>query len=237
MAHAVAPADPTGNRLLAALPGPDYERLFPELEIVAPGIREVVHEPSGPIAAVYFPLTSVFSLLTLMADGRAIEYATVGREGLVGLPVFLGTGVMPSRALIQIPGYAVRMKAEAFREAARRSGPFQRVLLRYTQALLCQIAQTAACNRLHSIEERCSRWLLMTHEQAGRDQFLLTQEFLGQMLGVRRQSVNVVAGVFQKAGFIRYRRGEITMLDRPGLEAAVCECYGIIRSEFERLLG
>jgi CRP-like cAMP-binding protein len=237
MSLSEASSDPTGNRLLAALSEQDYERLLPRLEIVPSGLKEVVHEPGGPLSYVYFPITSVFSLVTLMADGAAIEFATVGKEGMVGLPAFLGAETMRSRAFSQVPGEAVRMKVEVFREAISRSGPFQRVLLRYTHALLNQIAQTAACNRLHSIEERCSRWLLMTHERVGRDQFLLTQESLGEMLGVRRQSVSAVAGVLQKAGLIRYRHGQMTVLDRPGLEAAACECYGIIRREFDRLLG
>jgi CRP-like cAMP-binding protein len=237
VAASEAPSDPTGNRLLAALPGPDYERLLPELEIVACGVKQVVHEPDGPIAAVYFPITSVFSLLTVMGDGTAIEYATVGKEGMVGLPVFLGAQTTPSRVFSQVPGAAARMTAETFRQAARRSDPFQQVLLRYTQALLNQVAQTAACNRIHSLAERCSRWLLMTHERVGRDEFLLTQEFLGDMLGVRRQSVNAVANLLQQAGLIRYRRGQMTVLDRQGLEAAACECNSVIRKEFDRLFG
>ncbi len=237
MSLSEASSDPTGNRLLAALPAQEYERLLPELEIVASGFKEVVHEPGSPLSFVYFPVTSVFSLLTLMADGAAVEYATVGREGIVGLPAFLGAETMPSRAFPQMPGDTVRMRSEVFREVVNNSSHFQRVLLRYTQALLNQIVQTAACNRLHSIEERCSRWLLMTHERVGRDQFLLTQAFLGEMLGVRRQSVSAVAGVLQKAGLIRYRHGQITVLDRQGLEAVACECYGIIRKEFDGSFG
>jgi len=237
MSVLTAPSDPPGNRLLAALPRQDYERLRPSLEIVTSGIKDLVYEPNGPIAYVYFPLNCVFSLLTIMADGTAIEYATVGNEGMVGLPVFLGAETMPSRAYTQVPGEAVRMKAELFREAARPVGPLHDVLLRYTQALVSQLAQTAACNRLHSIEERCSRWLLMTHDRVAGDQFVLTQEFLGLMLGVRRQRVNAAAGLLQKAGLIRYRRGQITILDRQGLEAASCECYRVTRREFDRLLG
>lgn len=232
-----ASSDPTGNRLLAALPAKEYDRLRPELEIVASGFKEVVHEPGGPLSFVYFPVTSVFSLLTIMADGGAVEYATVGREGIVGLPAFLGAEVMPSRAFPQVPGATVRMRAEVFRVVVNDSGPFQRALLRYTQALLNQIVQTAACNRLHSIQDRCSRWLLMTHERVGGDQFLLTQAFLGEMLGVRRQSVSSVARVLQQAGLIRYCHGQITVLDRQGLEAAACECYGIIRKEFDGSFG
>jgi CRP-like cAMP-binding protein len=237
MAVSEASSDPPGNRLLAALPRQDYERLLPSLEIVTSGIKEVVYEPNGPIAYVYFPINSIFSLLTIMADGAALEYATVGNEGMVGLPIFLGAETMPSRAFSQVPGDAMRMKAEVFREAANTVGPLHDVLLRYTQALVNQIAQTAACNRLHSIEQRCSRWLLMTHDRVAGDQFVLTQEFLGLMLGVRRQGVNAAAGLLQKAGLIRYRRGQITVLDRQGLEAASCECYRVIRREFDRLLG
>src|SRR5437867_1209899 len=202
MSMSGGPSDPTVNRLLAALPRQDYERLLPDLEHRTHGIREVVYEPNGPISHVYFPINGVFSLVTIMADGAVLEAATIGNEGMVGLPVFLGAETMPARAFSQVPGHAVRMSVEAFREAVRRSDPFQRMLLRYTQALVNQIAQTAACNRHHSIEERCSRWLLMTQDRVERDHFLLTQEFLGQMLGVRRQSVNAVADLLQKAGLI-----------------------------------
>lgn len=224
------------NRLLAGLPREDYERLLPDLESVSLGFQEVLYKPDKPIPYVYFPTTGVVSLLTLMEDGLAIEIAAVGREGMIGLPVFLEATSMPGSACTQVPGTAVRIPAERFREAVQRSGSLQRVLHRYTQALLNQIARSAACNRLHPIGERCARWLLMTHDRAGSDQFPLTHEFLAQMLGVRRATVTVAAGMLQQAGLIRYRRGKITIADRLGLETASCECYEVIRKEFDRLL-
>jgi CRP-like cAMP-binding protein len=225
------------NRLLRALPQKDYERLAAKLERVTLGFKQVVYEPNAPIGHVYFPLSGVISLLTVMDEGGPVEVATVGREGMVGLPVFLGDGEVPGRAFAQIAGDALRMEADDFRAEARHPGPLQRLLLRYTQALLTQVAQSAACNRLHSVEERCARWLLQTQDRVRADQFPLTQEFMAQMLGVRRATVNVAAGILQKAGFITYTRGRITILDRPGLESASCECYAIIKADSTRLLG
>jgi CRP-like cAMP-binding protein len=219
------------------LPRPDIERLRPHLEAVPVGVKEVIYEPNGPIKHVYFPTGCVISLVTYLKDGSAVEMATIGLEGMVGLPIFLGTDTMPSRAFGQVPGDALRITAAAFTAAIKQNGPLVRVLNRYTQALFNQVAQTTACNRVHLVEQRCARWLLQTHDRVGSDQFLLTQEFLAQMLGVRRSGVSAAAGLLQKAGLIRYARGRITVLDRPGLESAACECYGIIKKEFERLLG
>jgi CRP-like cAMP-binding protein len=225
------------NALLAALPAEEYERLRPRLETVSVKVPEGVYEPGEAVPHVFFPRTGVFSLVTVMPDGATVEFATVGNEGMVGLPVFLGAETMPSRCFCQIESSAERMEAAAFREEVWRGGAFHELLHRYTQALFNQVAQSAACNRLHSIDERCARWLLMTHDRVAADRFDLTQQFLSQMLGVRRPSVSTAAGILQKAGLIQYSRGRITILDRPGLEAASCECYGIIRAEFDRLVG
>jgi CRP-like cAMP-binding protein len=172
-----------------------------------------------------------------MADGRAVEFGTVGNEGMIGLPLFLGADRSPHRAFTQVPGDALRMRAEDFREEMGRQGQLAGLLRRYNQALMNQMAYSVACNRLHSVEERMCRWLLMTHDRVGADRFPMTQEFLAQMLGVRRPSVTVVAGVLQKAGLIAYARGWVVILDRAGLEAASCECYRVVRDDFERLLG
>jgi CRP-like cAMP-binding protein len=223
------------NRLLAALPGSAYERLLPALEPVSLSLRQTIYEAEQPIEYVYFVRVGVISMVSVMQDGTIIEVATVGNEGMVGLPVFLGADTIAMHAFVQIPGAAMRMKATALREEVRNGGALAALLQRYTQALLIQIAQGAACNRVHSIEERCARWLLMTHDRVGADEFPLTQKFLSQMLGARRASVNRAARVLQQAGFIRYRRGQITILDREGLESAACECYTVIKREYERL--
>lgn len=228
-------ADSSENRLLVCLPREEQERLRPYLERVHLGLQEAFYEPNTPIPYVYFPCSAVGSLVSVMDDGEAAEFATVGNEGIVGLPIFLDADTIPSLAFCQVEGEALRMEAERFREFSR-SGPLHRLMHRYTQALFNQMAQSAACNRLHSLEERCARWLLITHDRVGQDQFALKQAFLAQMLGTRRPSVSVAAGMLQKAGFIRYSRGKITVTDRPGLESASCECYARIRREFERLL-
>jgi CRP-like cAMP-binding protein len=231
------PTPAMGNRLLDSLPRPDLERLRPHLEAVSVGVKHVVYEPNGQIKHVYFPIDCVISLVTYLEDGASVEMATIGLEGMVGLPIFLGTDTMPSRAFGQVPGDALRITAAAFTEEIERNGPLVRVLNRYTQALFNQVAQTTACNRVHLVEQRCARWLLQTHDRVGSDKFSLTQEFLAQMLGVRRTGVSAAAGLLQKAGLIRYARGWITVLDRPGLESVACECYRVIKREFDRLIG
>jgi CRP-like cAMP-binding protein len=172
-----------------------------------------------------------------MQDGEAIEAATVGNEGMIGVPLLLGTQQIPTQVIAQVPGDALRMKAEVFICEVYWGCPLHTLLLRYTQTLMNQFAQTAACNRLHSVEERCSRWLLMTRDRVNSDEFVLTHEFLSIMLGVRRASVSVVAAILQQAGFIRYRRGKVTILDREGLESASCECYQALKQESDRLIG
>ena len=226
-----------GNRLLAALPPEELDRIRPALETVHLGIREYFYEEGSPAGHVWFPHRGVVSLLNRVPEGRAVEFATVGNEGFVGVQVLLGAASMPSMAFAQIPVVASRMEAGAFRAALGANPAFHALLLRYTMALLNQTAQNAACNRAHPIEERCARWLLMTHDRVNRDRhFPLTQEFLVQMLGVRRASVSVAQAMLQKAGLIRYARGTISILDREGLEAAACPCYGVLRAEFDRLL-
>ncbi len=230
-------ATPVGNLILDSLPPANIKRLRPHLEAIPVGIRHVVYEPDAPISHVYFPTGCVISMVTYLEDGSPVEMATVGREGMVGLPIFLGSDTMPSRAFGQVPGNALRITAAAFKQEIKRNGPLVRVLNRYTLALFNQVAQTTACNRMHLVEQRCARWLLQTHDRVTSDQFLLTQEFLAQMLGVRRSGVSAAAGLLQKAGLIRYARGRITIVDRPGLESVACECYRVIKREYDRLLG
>jgi CRP-like cAMP-binding protein len=227
---------PGENRLLAILPREALARLQPYLEPVALTFRERLHAPNEPISQVYFPCSAVISLVLPLDGGAVIEVATVGNEGMLGLPAFLGAGSVPDEAFCQIPGQALRLGAQILRQETAGGGPLHDVLLRYTQGLMNQIAQSAACNRAHSIDERCARWLLMTHDRAGSDRFPLTQEFLAQMLGVRRAGVSAAASILQRAGFIRYSRGMMRIIDRSGLESAACGCYRTVREEFERLL-
>ena len=199
----------------------------------------MLFEPGKRMACVYFPGTAVVSILTTMDDGTAVEIATVGSEGMVGVPLVLGSAFMPVREFsqAQVPGEVARMDAKTFADEMAARGALHDIVQRYVLAFFSQTSQQVACNGLHSIEERCSRWLLLTHDRVGTDEFPLTQEFLAEMLGVRRASVTVVAGILQKAGFIRFRRGRITVVDREGLEQSSCECYRITRAEFDRLLG
>ncbi len=228
---------PTGNRLLDALPDGELERLRPDLEPVPLGLKEVLIEPDGPIGHVWFPVDGVCSLVATMEDGRAVEVGTIGNEGMVGLPVFLGRDTVPLTTFCQVPGRAVRMRSEALRTEVGPGDRLHGLLQRFTEATFVFAAQSSACNRLHSVEQRASRWLLHTHDRVGRDEFPLTQEFLAEMLGVRRASVSGVAGDLQRAGLISYSRGAVRVLDRGGLEGRGCECYGIIREEFDRLPG
>jgi CRP-like cAMP-binding protein len=226
------------NRLLAALPAAEYEKLRPALEPVELRLRDMLQEADRPIDHVYFPDHGVLSTLNFTQEGHAVEVGTVGPEGFGGLPVLFGTESMPSTVFVQVPGAGSRMAAAAFRRALRDSEPFFALLLRYVQAFLHQVAQSSACNRLHSVEKRCARWLLMTQDRVdGEPMFPLTQEFLAQMLGVRRPTVSITAGMLQQAGLIRYARGRMRVLNRESLEAASCECYGSIRREYERVIG
>jgi len=225
-----------GNRLMDGLPREVYKQIQARLEVVTLTPKQVVYEPNRPIQHVIFPTGCVVSLLAVMGDGTMYELTTVGREGMVGLPVFLGTETAPYRASTQVPGNALRLEAAVFRDAIEASPPAARLFHRFAQVLFNQVAWSAACGHAHSIEQRCARWLLMTHDRVGAGQFLLTQEFLAQMLGVRRASVSEAAGALQRAGLIRYSWGRVTILDREGLEASSCECYRHIRGEYNRLL-
>ena len=231
------PAQITGNHLLAALPTESYERLRPNLEPMIFALGEVVYESGGPMRYVYFPTTSHISLLYTMIDGSTAEMGLVGNEGVVGIALFMGGETTPNRAMVQGSGAAFRMKAKAMLDEFKRGGEFQHLLLRYTQALITQISQTAVCNRLHSVEQRLCRWLLMTHDRTESDQLDMTHEFISNMLGVRREGVTVAAHRLQEAGMISYMRGHIKILDRDQLLAHVCECYQVVKGEHERLLG
>ena len=224
------------NQLLAALPPSAYARLAPQLEIVRLDFKQVLYEPKQQIVYVYFPLNSLISLFTVMGN-TAAEVGMIGNEGMLGLAVFLESNVTPFRAIVQIPGEAMRMKADVFKQMVNQISSLSCLLHRYTYTLIIEIAQSAACNSYHTVEQRCCRWLLMMHDTAKSDFFLITQDFLSQMLGVRRASVTEVAGKLQKAELISYSRGQMQIVDRTGLEAAACECYALVKSEFERLFG
>jgi CRP-like cAMP-binding protein len=226
------------NRLLASLATEDRERLSPALDQASLELKKTLYGAGEPIEAVYFPIDAVISILTTLDEGARVEIATIGNEGLVGLTIALGGDAMNPResSVVQVPGEALVMDAELFREELERRGALASVIERYTQAFLSQVSQQVACNGLHSIEQRCARWILLTHDRVGTNEFPMTQEFLSQMLGVRRASVTVVAGILQRAGFIQFRRGKLTVLDREGLEGTACECYAVTREVFDRLL-
>jgi len=228
---------PVKNRLLAALPNEEYLSLLPHLETVSLAFKEVIYKSREPIEQVYFPNNGVISLLTNMEPGTIAEVGLVGLEGMAGLPVFLGVETMPLQAIVQVPGDAMRMKTDVFKDLLNRGSSLHSLLLRYTYALMLQISQSAACNCHHSVSKRCCRWLLMTHDRVSSDSFPLTHQFLSQMLGVRRASVTVVAGMLQQAGLIAYSHGQVTILKRIGLEEAVCGCYGLAKQEEDRLRG
>ena len=227
--------DLTGNRLLDVLPAVEQTEVLRGLTIVALPIKRVLFEPEQAVNAVHFPLNGVVSLVTPLQEGAIVEVATVGNEGVVGVPLVSG-GSLAVRAISQVPGKALRMDAAAFLEHLEQVDRFRQVVESYTQALFGQISQAAACNRLHSNEERLSRWLLMSHDRVGTDTFPITHEFLAQMLGARRATVTLSAGLLQAAGIIRYHRGRVTILDREQLEAVSCECYSVIKSALERAL-
>ncbi|MGB9181868.1 MAG: Crp/Fnr family transcriptional regulator [Pyrinomonadaceae bacterium] len=237
MARPVRPADPVFNRLLAALPIEEYERLRPSLEHVSFALGEVVYESGGQLEHVYFPTTSIISLLYVMENGSSAEMGLAGNEGVIGIALFMGGGTMPNRAVVQSAGRAVRMKARALQTEFALGSKFQQLLLRYTQALITQISQTAVCNRLHAVEQQLCRWLLLSHDRVQADELVMTQELIADMLGVRREGVTVAAGQLQDAGAISYVRGRIKILDRQKLEAIACECYKVVKDEFDRLLG
>jgi CRP-like cAMP-binding protein len=229
--------DPRRNRLLAGLDTAEYERLVGMLEPFEATMRESVHHPGAPIEYIYFPLHCVFSLVAGVGDST-VEVGTVGNEGMVGLPIFLGAAASPSKAFVQVSGPAVRMRAhELVSFLSSGDGSMHSRLHRYTQATIVQLAQSVACNQLHNTEQRTARWLLTTRDRVDDDTFPMTQDFLAQMLGVRRATVSGVAASLQGAGVVAYHRGVMSILDTAALEAATCECYTIIRDEYEQLLG
>src|SRR5438309_1929470 len=229
--------EPVENRLLAALPVEEYERMSPGVQPVSFSLGEVVYEFGGQLDYVFFPTTSLVSLLYTMENGTSAEMGLTGNDGVVGIALFMGGGTMPNRAVVQSAGGALRMKAKILQDEFALGGRFQYLLLRYTQALITQISQTAVCNRLHSVEQQLCRWLLLSHDRVKADELIMTQELIADMLGVRREGVTVAAGRLQDSGAISYVRGHIKILDRPRLEETVCECYGVVRDEFARLLG
>ena len=227
---------PRQNHLLDALPTSDYERLAIHLELIPMRLGDVLYESGDRLRYVYFPTTSIVSLLYVMEDGASAEIAVVGNEGILGISLFMGGETTPSRAVVQSAGYAFRLKAELLKNEFGRFGPTMHLLLRYTQALITQMAQTAVCNRHHSVDQQLCRWLLLSLDRLASNELTMTQELIANMLGVRREGVTEAAGKLQDARLIRYRRGKITVLDRPGVEARSCECYQVVKSEFDRLL-
>ena len=229
---------PTSNNLLlAALPSEDYKHLRPHLDEVSFTIGKILHPPGEAIKDVYFPIQGMVSLISIMEDGSTTEIAVVGNEGMIGMPVFWGGNYSINCAVVQLEGSGLKLNAEIFKQECFKNEELQKCLLLYTQALLTQVSQNAACNRQHTVEERLCRWLLSVCDCVGKDNFPLTQEFISQMLGIRRSSVTVAAGTLQKAGFIRYNRGNISIIDIKGLEATACECYSLVKKEYKRLLG
>ena len=227
----------TVNRLLATLPKKEYERLLPELKRIPLNFGEVLYEPGDTIKHVYFPNDSIVSLLSAMPERSTLEVGMVGNEGFAGLPIFMGVNVSQTRALVQGAGSAMRMTSATARQESNHLGALHRLLHRYSHSRLTQVSQSVACNRFHSVDARLARWLLMTRDRLGLDQFRLTQDFMSNMLGVRREGVNKAASTLQAAKLIRYSRGMITILDRRRLEAKSCECYAIIKAESDQYLN
>jgi len=230
------PPNPRQNHLLAVLPRFECERLFPFLEPVPLPLGEALYESGDQLNHVYFPTTAIVSLLYLMENGASAEIAVVGNEGIVGIALFMGGESMPNRAVVQSAGHAYRLKRQLLKQEFNRAGAFQHLLLRYTLAQMAQMAQTSVCNRHHSVDQQLCRWLLLSLDRLPSNELSMTQELIANMLGVRREGVTEAAGHLQSAGLIHYRRGCITVLDRRGLEARVCECYDVVKKEFRRLL-
>lgn len=228
--------DPKYNRLLGALPPADWARWSSLLEPVSMPLGDVLYESGMPMTHVYFPTTSIVSLLYVMEDGASAEIAVVGNEGIVGISLFMGGETTPSRSVVQSAGYGMRMRGQVLKDEFNRSGAVMQLLLRYTQALITQMAQTAVCNRHHSLDQQLCRWLLLSLDRLPANELLMTQELIANMLGVRREGVTEAASNLQRAGLIQYRRGHITVLDRAGLERRTCECYAVVRREYDRLL-
>ena len=229
--------DPNQNHLLAALLDAEFDRLAPHLELITMPLGDVLYESGGEQRYVYFPTTAIVSVHYVLANGALTEIAGVGNEGVLGVSLFMGGDTTPSRAVIQTGGHGYRLKAGALKAEFDAAGPVMRLLLRYTQALITLMSQIAVCNRHHSLEQQLCRWFLLTLDRMPTNELTMTQELIANMLGVRREAVTEAAGKLQAEGYIRYRRGHITVLDRAGLESSVCECYGVVKKEFERLLS
>ena len=228
---------PTQNHLLAALPAPDFEQLAPHLELVQLALGQTLYDPGTQMRHAYFPTTSIVSLHYVTETGASAETAGVGKEGVVGVALFMGGDTTSSSAVVQTAGQAYRLDRHVLKEQFDKGGALQRLFLRYAQALMTQMAQTATCNRYHSVEQQLCRWLLLTQDRLPDRELVMTQELVASMLGVRRESVTDAAGHLQSLGYIRYRRGHIGVLDRAGLESAACECYGVVKKELDRLLS
>lgn len=225
------------NRLLAKLPKKEYQQLLPQLRSTTLTFGEVLYNPGDTIKYVYFPNDAIISLLSAVGERSTLEVGMVGNEGMAGLPVFMGVNVSSTQALVQASGSAMRMTSAAVRNETKRLGSLHRLLHRYSHSLMTQISQSSACNRFHNVDSRLARWLLMTHERVVADEFRLTQDFMSHMLGVRREGVNKAAGALQTRNLIRYTRGVIEVLDRPGLEAVACGCYALIKAESDSYLS
>jgi CRP-like cAMP-binding protein len=228
--------NPRQNHLLAALPAGDYERLLSDLELVPLPLGWAVYEAGGKLGYVYFPTTAIISLLYVMEDGSSAEIAVAGNDGLVGIALFMGGETTPSRAIVQSAGYGYRLRAALLKREFHQGGALQHIALRYTQALITQMAQTAVCNRHHTVEQQLCRWLLLSLDRLPSNELSMTQELIANMLGVRREGVTEAAGKLQADGLINYSRGHITVLDRARLEKRVCECYAVVKKEMDRLL-
>jgi CRP-like cAMP-binding protein len=228
---------PNQNHLLAALPAEIFERISPHLELISMPLGEVLCESCEQLQHVYFPTTAIVSLQYIMENGASAEIAGVGNEGVLGISLFMGGNTTPSQATVQTAGSGYRLKGRLMMEEFNRAGPMMRLMLRYIQALITQISQTAVCNRHHSVEQQLCRWLLSTLDRLPSNELTMTQELIAGMLGVRREGITETAGKLQRAGLISYRRGHITVLDRLGLESRVCECYTVVKNEYDRLLS
>jgi CRP-like cAMP-binding protein len=232
-----SPHNPNQNHILAALPEAEFGRLAPHLELVPMLLGETLYEPGGQLQHVYFPTTAIVSLLYVMESGSSAEIAGVGNEGILGISLVMGGDTTPSSAVVQTAGHGYRLPGRLLKDEFNRGGLMQSLLLRYTQALLTQMCQTAACNRHHAIDQQLCRWLLLTLDRLPSNELVMTQELVASALGVRREGITEAAGKLQRAGVIRYRRGHIAVLDRSGLEAGACECYAVVKKELDRLMS
>jgi CRP-like cAMP-binding protein len=228
---------PVKNKLLASLPGAEYERLLPHLKQVSLPVKETLCEAGERMKYAYFPLSGMISMLSIEVDGVSVEVGVIGNDGMLGLPICLGGGIAPNQTIVQIAAIALRVRADVLRTEFSRAAPLHALLLRYTQAFFTQVSQSAACNRLHSLDQRLCRWLLVVHDRVQSDHFRLTQQFIAHMLGTRRAGVSEAAIILQSAGLIRYTHGKIHVLDREGLESRSCDCYRIVKDMAARLMA